>query len=227
LKQRFGRSERQSTKGKITTLKTILIGLLFLVLAVGCKKGDSGNIGNTSSSDIFPNKIGDTWHYLVKDTIIQGSQDGGAVSYNVDVVIVDTIKWSPGVTASIWQYHYPAWTDSNYVFQSGDTIKFMDRTKSLLVKQYIIPFTSGLSWPYVPGFDNVSVTGQAAITVGNNTFADASQIYGGAGMPDASFMIDEWFEDHVGFVKNYFNPSGELLYTKHILDWSLLSYELK
>ncbi len=200
------------------------MGAVLLLLAAGCSKS---NTQNNSSTEIFPNTIGDTWHYLVKDTTIQGSMDSGSIQYNVDVLIVDTVRWSNGITAAIWQYNYPGWTDSNYVFQTGDTIRFMDRTNTYIVRQYIMPFVTGSSWPYIPGISNVSVIGQSDITVKNNVFTNAWEIYGDAGMPDAIFSIDQWFKDNIGFVRLYLNPSGELILTKHIQDWSLVSYELK
>ena len=205
-------------------LKTFYMGVVLLLLAAGCKKT---NTQNTGSPDVFPNAIGDTWHYLVKDTTIQGSMDSGSVQYAVDVLVVDTVKWSNGITAAIWQFRYPGWTDSNYVFQTGDTMRFMDRTNTYIVRQYIVPFVTGSSWPYIPGIANVTVTGQNDVTVGNNVFTNAWQIYGDAGMPDALFTIDQWFKDNIGFVRLYLNPSGELIITKHILDWSLVSYNLK
>lgn len=195
-----------------------------MFVAWGCNKSNPGNSG---SQDLFPNKIGDSWHYLVKDTTLQGNLDSGVTQYNVDVFVIDTVKWTNGITAAIWQYKYPGWTDSNFVFQTGDTVRFMDRTNSYIVRQYIIPFVSGSFWPYVPGIGNVTVTGQQDITVENNDFANAWQIYGNAGMPDASFTVDQWFKENTGFVRLYLNPSGELLITKHIQDWLLVSYELK
>ncbi len=211
-------------KAKMVRLKTICKGILLLILVAGCHKS---NTVNTVSQDLFPNKIGDNWHYMVKDTTLQGNLDSGSTQYNVDVLIVDTVKWTNGITAAIWQYNYPGWTDSNYVFQTGDTMRFMDRTNTYIVRQYIIPFATGSSWPYIPGISNVTVTGQGDITVGSNVFTSAWQIYGDAGMPDAIFTIDQWFKDNIGFVRLYLNPSGELILTKHIQDWSLISYELK
>jgi hypothetical protein len=205
-------------------LKTICLGAVLLLMATGCNKS---NTRNTSSLDVFPNTIGDSWHYLVKDTTIQGNQDSGSTQYNVDVLIVDTVKWSSGITATIWQFKYPGWVDSNFVYQTGDTLRFMDRTNSYMVRQYIMPFVSGSSWPYIPGISDVTVIGQDAITVGNNTFTSTWQIYGYAGLPDAVFTIDQWFKDNIGFVRLYLNPSGELIITKHIQDWSLVSYNLK
>ena len=200
------------------------MGAVLLLMAAGCKKEDTGNAG---SLDVIPNTVGDSWHYLVKDTTIQGSQFGGSTQYNVDILIIDTIKLSNGITATVWQYKYPGWTDSNSVYQTGDTLRFMDRTNSYIVRQYIVPFVTGSSWPYIPGISNVTVIGQNAVTVGNNVFAGAWQVYGEAGMPDATFTIDQRFKNNIGFVRLYLNPSGELITTKHIQDWSLVSYELK
>ena len=205
-------------------LKTYSLGVVLLLLAAGCNKS---NTGNTGSMNVFPNTIGDSWHYLVKDTTIQGNLDSGSAQYNVDVLIVDTVKWPNGITAAIWQFKYPGWIDSNFVYQTGDTLRFMDRTNSSVVRQYIMPFVIGSSWPYIQGISSVTVIGQNDITVGNNAFTSAWQIYGNAGMPDAAFTIDQWFKDNIGFVRLYLNPSGELIITKHILDWSLVSYELK
>jgi hypothetical protein len=205
-------------------LNTILKGVVILLLTAGCTKS---NTGNTGPQNVFPNIIGDSWHYLVRDTTIQGNLDSGSTQYNVDVLVVDTVNWPNDITAAIWQFKYPGWTDTNFVYQIGDTIRFMDRTNSYIVRQYIMPFTTGSSWPYIPGISNVTVIGQNTETVGNNVFTSAWQIYGSAGMPDAMFTIDEWFKDHIGFVRLYLNPTGELIITKHILDWSLVSYELK
>jgi hypothetical protein len=204
--------------------KAFFTGVVVLLIVTGCNKS---NNQNTASRDVFPNRIGDSWHYLVRDTTIQGNLDSGSTQYNVDVLIVDTVKWSNGITAAIWQYKYPGWTDSNYVFQTGDTLRFIDRTNSFIVRQYIIPFVTGSSWQYVQGISNVTVIGQNNITVGNNVFTNAWQIFGNAGMPDAIFTIDQWFKDNIGFVRLYLNPFGESIITKHIQDWSLTNYELK
>ncbi len=204
------------------------IGALLILLATGCKKS---NNGNTNAQEQFPNTIGDTWHYIVKDTTIQGNLVSGSTQYNVDVLIVDTVKWPNGITATILQLNFPDHVDSNFVYQSGDTIKFFD-INTFLIGQYIFPFTSGSSWQYLPTItpfpESVIVTGPGDITFGNNDFSGAWRIYGFTGPPDGMFTIDQWFKDHVGFVKKYLNTGGEYtLYTRHNLDWYLESYELK
>jgi hypothetical protein len=206
------------------SIKTIILGVLILMLTPGCNKTD---LGSTSSPDLFPNKFGDRWQYLVKDTTIQGNQESGSTQYTVNVVVVGMVQWSNGVNAGIWQFNYPDRIDTNFVFQSGDTIKFLDRTGRFLERQYIIPFRIGSSWPYIQGYSQVTVIGQGSINIGSNTFAGAWEIYGNAGFPDGSFLVDERFADHVGFVRKYLNPSGELIFTKHIEDWLLENYDLK
>lgn len=205
-------------------MRTIQLGALFFLFAASCNKGNTGNTGSPNS---FPKAIGDSWHYLVKDTTVQGNEITGTSLYNVDVEIVGFVKWSNGITAAIWQYQYPGSTDSNYVYQTGDTIQFTDRTNTSIVRQYILPFTSGSSWPYVPGLGKVAVAGPKSKTVGNNIYDSAWQIYGSAGIPDAIFTIDEWYKDNIGFVNLYINPSGELINTKHFQEWSLVSYTIK
>ena len=206
------------------SIKTFTPGILILLLPLACNKSNSGS---TSSPDVFPNKFGDRWQYLVKDTTTQGNQESSSTQYTVNVEIVGMVQWSSGINASIWQFSYPDRIDTNFVFQTGDTIKFIDRTGKFLIRQYIIPFRIGSSWPYVQGYPQVTVIGEGSINIGSNTFAGAWEIYGNAGIPDGSFFVDERFADHVGFVRKYLNPSGELIYTKHIEDWLLENYDLK
>lgn len=205
-------------------MKTIQLYMFIFLLALSCNKSNTGNNGSPNS---FPKTIGDSWHYLVKDTTVQGNVITGTTQYKVDVQIVGTVKWSNGITAAIWQFLYPGLTDSNYVYQTGDTIRFTDRTNTTIVRQYILPFVSGASWQYVPGLGKVTVAGPQVKTVGNNIYDSAWQIYGSAGIPDAIFTIDEWYKDNIGFVNLYINPSGELIDIKHFQEWSLVSYEIK
>ena len=208
------------------------MGVLFLVLATGCKKSnDSSVIVNTASQELFPNQIGDKWHYRVIDTTFVANQATTSTQYFVDVTIVGNTKILNGINANVWQFKYPDHTDSQYVYQTGDTIKFYGNSQVYRFGQYIFPFTSGSFWEYVSSPPElpqyVTVTGPTDITVSKSLFIGAWRISGAAGGPDTSFGIDNWFEDHVGFVKIYFNSFGELLFTRHNLDWYLVSYQLK
>jgi hypothetical protein len=205
-------------------MKTIFLSTAIFIIILSCNKSNSGITGTSNS---FPSAIGDSWHYLVKDTLVQGNVIKDITQFSVDVRIVGSVKWLNGTTAAIWQYQYPASIDTNYVYQTGDTIRFTDRTNKTIVRQYILPFTSGSSWPYVPGIFNVKVAGPQAKTVENITYDSAWQIYGSAGLPDAIFAIDQWYKDNIGFINLYINPSGELIDIKNFQEWSLVSYEIK
>jgi len=226
----FRRSINQSHMVKNTIFP---IWVLFMVLAIGCKKSNNDSVVvNTASQELFPNQIGDKWHYLVIDTTFGGSQDSSVTQYFVDVTIVDTAKILNGISATVWQFKYPDHTDSQYVYQSGDTINFYGNSLGAYrFGLYIFPFVSGTFWEYVSSIPTlpqyVTVTGPADITVSKNLFPGAWRISGPAGGPDTAFSIDNWFENHVGFVKIYFNSYGEFLNVRHNLDWYLINYQLK
>lgn len=78
---------------------------------------------------------------------------------------------------------------------------------------------------YIPGFSVVTIDAQVQIKVGGNTFNDAFHLVGSAGLPDATFEIEEWIENNIGVVKRYINPNG-LILIKHTTSWSLVSYHL-
>jgi hypothetical protein len=206
-------------------MKTIPFFCIIFLFACGCRKS-SGN-KDINSTDIFPGKVGDTWLYLVNDTTVNG-QDSSAAEYNMTIAVTDSIQLPGGIQANVWVYQSPMGKDTNYVFQTGDTVRFLDRTKSYTVRQYIIPLSLQNSWPYIfPGINVVTVVAQADILVGGVRYDNAFHIYGNAGMPDGTFSIDEWIGNNVGVVKRYLDPYGELLSLKHVIAWSLVSYQLK
>lgn len=212
-------------------MKTILLCCTLLLFAFGCKKNnnsDNGNTINTYATDIFPNKVGDTWLYLVNDTTVNlFSHDSSAIQYSMSISITDSVQLPEGIKANVWVYNFSGNTDTNYVFQKGDTIRFMDKTNTYIARQYIIPLKLHNSWEYVQGIYDVTVDSQANIIIGQNHFDDAFNLDGYQGLPDAIFYIDEWVVNNVGVVKRYFNPSGELINIRHVIGWSLLSFHLK
>src|ERR1700733_1443700 len=102
------------------SFRSLRICLLLAFMAGACKKN---NTGDTGSSDIFPNKVGDRWHYLVKDTT-ESYNDSTATQYDLYVNIVGRVLLPDGDSASVWQFNTPGSIDTNYVFQSADTIRF-------------------------------------------------------------------------------------------------------
>lgn len=212
-----------STKNrKFLAILAVTLSALF-----ACKK-TPGCGPDMPSKDLIPNAIGSTWHYLVKDTLIDIS-DSTATQYQVDVAIVDSTVLPGGIKATVWQFRYPSRTDTNFAYLAGDTLKFLPKNDAnyFCPGQYIIPFAIGSSWPYITlTFSKVSVVGQTDITVNSLDFKNAWEIKGVSGMPDGLFSVDEWFENNVGFVRMYRNTWGELIAIRHNLDWTLMSYEL-
>ncbi len=206
-------------------MKPVLLYLTAILLASGCRKSSNGNGSNNESTDAFPNKVGDTWVYKVMDTL-DNANNRTSSQYNMNVSITGIVTLPGGIMATIWVYSYLNTSDTNYVYQTGDTIKFLDATKSYAVRQYIIPISLHNSWQYIPGVSDVTIIEQGNISVGGNNFPNAFHLNGSTGMPDAIFGIDEWIENNVGVVKRYINPFGELIIVKHYISWSLISYHL-
>lgn len=207
------------------SLRLAAISLLLMMTAGACKKNNASNVA--SAGDLFPDKVGDYWHYHVIDTT-ESFTDSTVAQYDADVNIVGTTQLPGGITATIWQFRSPGSTDSNLVFQSGDTVIFRDRLDDYSPqRQYIVPFAIGSSWQYIPGYSDVSVVDTESIDAGGNHFEGAWQIRGSSGRPDGIERIDEWLVNRVGIVRRYINPYGELLPVKHIVDWTLISYQLK
>lgn len=206
-------------------MKKIPAVLFLLAMTVGACKKNTG--ANTQSSDVFPNKVGDHWHYLVKDTTMPYHIYQSSTQYYVDVNIVGMTTLINGPDVSIWQFRYPDHTDTEYVSRQEDTILFLGLPGPYVAAEYLFPFSTGLTWRYVPfSLMEVSVAGQESIDAGSNHFQGAWEISGNSGLPNDFFRVDEWFVDHIGFVRKVFNPYGQLIPTTHILDWLLVSYAL-
>src|SRR5450432_2712813 len=119
-------------------MNKIFFGCIVLLLMIGCNKGNNdNNSSNRNASDIFPDKVGDSWVYLVNDTMVYrtGGQSDSISQYHVNVSVIDTVQLPEsidgiqlpgGTTANIWVYTYPDHTDTNYVFQTADTVVFVD-----------------------------------------------------------------------------------------------------
>ncbi len=206
-------------------MKQIFLYSIAILLASGCRKSSNSNGTTKGATDVFPNKVGDTWVYKVMDTLVNANVRTPS-QYDMNVSITGSVTLPGGTMATTWVYSYLNITDTNYVYQTGDTIKFLDATKSQLVRQYIIPIMLHNSWQYIPGVSDITIIEQGNISVGGNNFPNAFHLNGSAGIPDAIFGIDEWIENNVGVVKRYINPFGELILVKHYISWSLINYDL-
>ncbi len=209
-------------------MRTALILLAFLVVQVGCKKTNDDN--NNDLASVFPNKVGNTWTYLVNDTSYFLQNPPTITQYTITVSVIDTITLPGDIHAKVWVYHSPAGNDSNYEYQHLDTISFISKKwmNMEVIGRYIVPFTLNNSWLYSwNSVNNVTVMSRSAITVGTNHFENASHILGRTGRPDEILGLDEWVADHVGIVKRYVDGSGTNNPFKYRVLWSLISYHLE
>ena len=78
-------------------MRVLFVCTILLVLAA-CKKD---KIDNSKASDLFPNKIGDSWVYLVNDTTRVNNQVTDIKSYNMTVSVMGTKDFSPGSKANV------------------------------------------------------------------------------------------------------------------------------
>ena len=98
-------------------------------------------IPNTQASEYFPNKVGDKWVYEVYDS----------VKKRLDVVTVEITGKTTlpkGEDVTIWLYKYPGKIDTNYLLQSGDTMKFiaalnLNPNDYYFKKKYLYPLSVG------------------------------------------------------------------------------------
>ena len=208
-------------------MKTVIFSFILILLAAGCRK--SNNNSNMASNEIFPDKVGDTWRYLVYDTTVAGNVPKAVSQYNVDVSIVADTTLPGGIIATMWKYQYPSFADTSFVILKGDTIQFLNNTINLsLIKQYVIPFSVNSSWPNpLCDHSQVTVIERTDAVVGQAHFLNSFHLLSHSGCPDFSFVEDEWMVDNIGLVQSYFNPSGSFIITTHITNWLLMSYDLK
>lgn len=203
---------------------------IILLLIFGCKKGNEG-ISNKKALDIFPNKIGDTWTYHVVDTTYKSDNIDNVQEYDMTVSVADSTVLPGGIKANIWIFESPSGRDTNYVFNSADTINFavLRGTQVTFIRRYIVPLRLYDSWKYTSiSLNEVAVDSVGDIVVNGNRFDNAFRISGSAGLPDAMFNIEEWVVDNVGIVKRYYsNFHLSLIIYQHIITWTLLSYHLE
>jgi hypothetical protein len=213
-------------------MKNAFFCCFVLLLACGCRKStNNNNQFNQNGTDIFPNKPGDTWVYQVNDTLFNFQNPGTATQYNMTISVIDQVQLPGGINATIWVYNYPGSTDTNYVFQKGDSIFFAAKIVPdiNIVRQYIIPLRLHNSWLYSPNsIHAITVDSVSGIIVGQHHFENAFRIYGYPGRHDEMFNIDEWIADNVGIVKRYFNNVHTTINpNEHITTWLLVSYHLE
>lgn len=203
-------------KSKLKML--IPIFLSSALFASSCHKDTTKPNNNIQASEYFPNKVGDKWVYSVYDSTKKRMDD-------VSVEITGTTTLPKGEVANIWIYKYPDKADTNFVFQSGDTIKFVPaldiNPNDYVVKEtYVFPLSVGNSWTNLFLYDSVHVTKKTQISINNLQF-DSTYFLIEKGQTFNYFIYaEEYFKPMIGMVQlsryeyNFFTPDNKVWYLK-------------
>jgi hypothetical protein len=194
----------------------IFLIIITLIVFTGCRKNNENKIG----SEYFPNSVGNFWRYRVVDSILN-------TSVIVEVNIVGNKILSGGQNCKTWTYRFPDHMDTNYVYQAGDTVKFIDSKSLSPVNRYVIPLVINNKWSERFPFsyrDSVEVLEQRAFVLNNQTFNNSFLLKETASGPNFFLNKDEWFSPNIGMltkVEKVFdvNPSENTY-------WELLNYQL-
>ena len=192
-----------------------------ILIFSSCKKE---TVANNPSSEYFPNTTGNYWKYKVVDSILNSSSI-------VELKIVGDKILPGGQNAKIWVYSYPTRIDTNYVFQIGDSIKFLDQNFAI---QYIykIPLQINNKWtlsePNHYLSDSTYIIENRTFYLNDYSFEKSFLLHESGFVPNAFFDKNEWFCPTIGMVtktEKFFQRIGNV-YTKYLY-WELIQYELK
>jgi hypothetical protein len=196
-------------------LHFILIICLFLA---SCRKEASNR---ASTSEYFPNSIGDKWTYKYVDSVNNNS-------VFVDVTIVGSTILFNGQNAKIWTYAFPNHVDTAFVYQVGDTIRFLDRGFSTHYT-YVTPLAPGSLWRTNPDYvyDSIKIIDNRSLYANGETFSNSFLLYQVGRLPNDFWNSSEWFCPYVGMVTK--NERDNLTITnEHTnISWELVSYNLR
>ncbi len=191
----------------------LLLGLSSLLTF--CKKNDPGV--DSSIASLFPNDVGDNWTY----------QSVSSPSQTLMVQIVGNGTLPNGTGVKLWKYTYPAFIDSMWVAEVGDTVIFYT-TSYTEQRRLVFPLTVGKTWYTNAVYgDTTKVLAETTTTVPLGQYTDVFEVAQKVGPVTNSSVNDTlWLEEHIGFVKlsqNEYNlgpePGNGV--------WELTSYSLK
>jgi len=193
--------------------------LLFAIIyTTSCHKDLELSMPNTQASEYFPNSVGDKWIYNVYDSINKKMDE-------VSIEIIGTTTLPKGEHATVWTYNYPDRIDTSFVFESGDTIKFvpalnLNPNDYVVKKKYVIPFSIGNFWTNAFLYDTIHVITETHLTVNNLQF-DSTYFLKEKGETVNYFIYaEEYFKPNVGMVQlskweyDFFIPENKVWYLK-------------
>lgn len=209
-------------------MKYIALTGIILCMLTACSKNTDDSPVNTVQ--VFPNKVGDRWEYLVNDTSFLVNNPPLIVQYVMIVTVIDSVLLPGNIKANRWVYNTLGSSDTNYVYQHHDTVSFLSYKPFAgnLIRQYIVPFRLHNSWEYsMNSVHTVMVDSLASITVGQQHFENAYHIFGYPGRADEILHVAEWTKEQVGVVTRYVSNMGTNSPFKHFTSWTLMRYHVK
>lgn len=197
-------------------MRYIFLILILSIVFICCKK-DNRQIENRSGSEYFPNTIGDYWKYRYVDSF------DNSTSF-VDVSIVGNKTLSNGQDAKVWQFKFTDHTDTNYVYQISDTIRFLNLYLDI-VNTYIVPLSLNDKWENSFLSDSIEVKGRRTFILNKRNFDNSFLLNEHGYSFNYSLTRVEWFCPKVGMLtkaRKEFNlgPSDNSY-------WELVEYHLK
>jgi len=195
-------------KGKETMKHKLIYSCLILLVIAGfaaCRNTIQPD--SSISAQYFPNKVGDSWTYMVDDT----------VGENLQVSIIGSTSLPDGIPVSIWKWVWPGnmnpkvfGTDTTYVVISGDTVEISSpinpkryppkSIKDLPIRyKYIFPLETGNNW--IHDADSSRVVSKDSLTVPAGMFNGVYKIHTHGFSFNYRLDRDIWFKPGVGLVK--------------------------
>ncbi|MCX6244984.1 MAG: hypothetical protein NTU98_09800 [Bacteroidetes bacterium] len=204
----------------------ILLSLLALLANGSCNKDNaepsSSPIINTPQIDNFPNQVGYKWKYLVLINF-------DTVPDTLKVRIIGTKQLPNGENAKVWLLEYPDGSDTNFVTDINDTIKFYRHPYSVpnqnslfyVFRTILFPLTVGKGWG--GDMDSTSVIAKDTVQTSAGIFTDAINIVTHQWGPNYLYDENNWFVNKIGFVKTHIGLLD--LGLGYSESWDLLSYD--
>jgi len=210
--------------GSVNRKKSIMrytFSLLSLcIVFLSCQKDMVADHSN-ASAEYFPNSVGNYWRYQYSDSV------SGSIQM-VDVNITGSIVLPGGQNANIWTYSFPDHADTNYVFQVGNTISFMNKNFTVF-NSYVIPLQLNNAWKTTPDyrFDSIQVTDNASYVLNGHHFDNSFLLSRNGYLPNEYWSGEEWVCPNIGMIskreRSFFSIANEA----RSAYWELVSYDLK
>lgn len=192
----------------------------FFVALFSCKKDNTQLLANPGS-EYFPNSVGNYWKYKYVDSIAN-------TSVFVEVNIIGNTVLPGGQNAKIWTYTFPGHIDTSFVYQDGNTIKFVDRGLSVR-NSYTLPLVLNNQWKVNPAYvyDSIQVIDNRAYQLNDQNFDNSFLLYEYGHLPNDHWNKFEWFCPNIGMITKNEKDQFLIAATVSVVHWELVEYNLK